>query len=109
MINGSESIKARCVAHQGHYHDKDETWPATVEGIRAPPCALLQSVMNQRNNGNKNYKEGEIGTPAMTLDVGYREEDVEFLVSMTTDDGMNSNPHGRSLPQRVALKTGNRL
>jgi len=29
------------VAHQGHYHDEDEAWPATVEGIRAPPCTLL--------------------------------------------------------------------
>ena len=64
--------------------------------------------MNQRNNGNKNNKEGEIGTPAMTLDLGYREE-VEFLVSTTTDDGKNSNLHERSLPERVALKTRNRL
>ena len=65
--------------------------------------------MNQRNNGNKNNKEGEIDTPAMTLDLGYREEDVEFLVSKTTDDGKDSNLHGRSLPERVALKTRNRL
>jgi len=35
----------------------------------------------------------------MTLDLGYREEDVEFLVSTTTDDGKDSNPHGRSLPE----------
>ena len=55
--------------------------------------------MNQRINGSKNNKEGEIGTPAMILDLGYREEDVEFLVSMTTDDGKDSNPHGRSLPE----------
>ena len=36
----------------------------------------------------------------MTLDLGYREEDVEFLVSTTTDDGKDSNPHGRSLLER---------
>ena len=54
--------------------------------------------MNQRNNDNNSNKEGEVGTPAMTLDLGYREEDVEFLVSTTTDDGKDSNPHGRSLP-----------
>ena len=65
--------------------------------------------MNQRNNGNKNNKGGEIGTPALTLDLGYRENDLEFLVSMTTDDGKDSNPHGRALPERVALKTRNRL
>ena len=65
--------------------------------------------MNQRNNGNKHNKEGEIGTPVMTLDLGYREDDVEFLVSTTTDEGKDSNPHGRSLPERVALKTRNRL
>ena len=65
--------------------------------------------MNQRNNGNKYNKEGEIGTPAMTLDLGYWEEDVEFLVSTTTDDGKDSNPHGRSLPERVAVTTRNRL
>ena len=65
--------------------------------------------MNQRNNDNKSNKEGEVGTPAMTLDLGYREEDVEFLVSTTTDEGKDSNPHGRSLPERVALKTRNRL
>ena len=99
----------RCVGHQGHYHDEDEAWPATVEGIRAPPCTLLQLVMNQNNNGNENTKEGGIGTPAMTLDLGYREEDVEFLVSATTDDGKDLNPHGRSLPERVALKIMNRL
>ena len=65
--------------------------------------------MNLNNNGNGNNKEGEIGTPAMTLDLGYREEDVEVLVSTTTDDGKDSNPHGRSLPERVALETRNRL
>jgi len=65
--------------------------------------------MNQRNNGSKNNKEGEIGTPVMTLNLGYREEDVEFLVSMTADDGKDSNPNGRSLPERVALKAMNRL
>ena len=65
--------------------------------------------MNQRNNDNKSNKEGEVRIPAMTLDLGYREEDVEFLVSTTTDDGKDSNPHGRSLPERVALKTRNRL
>jgi len=53
--------------------------------------------------------EGEIGTPVMTLNLGYREEDVEFLVSMTADDGKDSNPNGRSLPERVALKAMNRL
>ena len=58
--------------------------------------------MNQRNNDNKNNKEGEIGT----LDLGYREEDAEFLVSTTTDDGKDSNLHGRSLPERVTLKLG---
>ena len=62
--------------------------------------------MNQRNNDNKNNKEGEIGTPVITLDLGYREEDVEFLVSTTTNDGNDLNPHGRSLPERVALKVG---
>ena len=62
--------------------------------------------MNQRSNGNKNNKEGEIGTPAMTLDLGYREKGVDFLVSTTTDDGKDSNPYGRSLPARVALKLG---
>ena len=45
----------------------------------------------------------------MKLDLGHREEDVEFLVSMTTDDSKDLNPHGRSLPERVALKTRNRL
>ena len=65
--------------------------------------------MNQRNNGNKNNKEGEIGINEMTLDLGYREEDIEFLVSTTTDDNKDSNPHGRSLPERVALKTRKRL
>ena len=93
------------MAHQGHNHDEDETWPATVEGIRAPPCILLYLVMNQNNNGNENNKEGGIRTSAMTLDLGYREEDAEFLVSTTTDDAKDSNPHGRSLHDRVALKT----
>ena len=65
--------------------------------------------MNLNNNGKENNKEGGIGTPAMTLDLGYREEDVEFLVSMTTDDGKDSIPLGRSLPERVALTTWNRL
>ena len=64
--------------------------------------------MNQNNNGNQNNKEGGIRTPAMTLDLGHR-EDVEFEVSTTTDDGKDSNPHGRSLPERVALTTRNRL
>ena len=41
--------------------------------------------------------------------MGRREEDVEFLVSTTTDDGKDSDPHGRSLPERFALKTRNRL
>ena len=65
--------------------------------------------MNQNNNGNENNKEGGIGTPAMTLDLGDREEDGKFLVSTATDDGKDSNPHGRSLPERVVLKTRNRL
>ena len=65
--------------------------------------------MNLNNNRNEYNKEGGIGTPAMTQDLGYREEDVDFLVSTTTDDGKDSNPHGRSLPERVALKTRNRL
>ena len=65
--------------------------------------------MNQNSNGNGNNKEGGIRFPVMTLDLVYRKEDVEFLVSMTTDDGKDSNPHGRSLPERVVLKTRNRL
>ena len=65
--------------------------------------------MNQRNNSSKNNKEGEIGTPMMKLDLCYREEDVDFVVSMTTDDGKDSNPNGKSLPDRVALKTMDRL
>ena len=65
--------------------------------------------MNQNNNGDKNNNEGEVGTPAMTLDLGYKEEDIKFLLSTTIDDGKDSNPHGRSLPERVALKTRNRI
>ena len=44
-----------------------------------------------------------------SLDLAYRKEDVEFFVSTTTDDGLDSNPNGRSLPERVAVKTRNRL
>ena len=52
----------------------------------------------------------ESGTPAMALDLGYREEDVECLVNKTADEGKDSNRMGgRSLPERVALNTRNRL
>ena len=65
--------------------------------------------MNQNNNGNENNKKGGIGTPGMTLNLDLGEEDIEFLVSTTTDDGKDSDPHGMSLPERVAVKTRNRL
>ena len=64
--------------------------------------------MDQSSNGDSS-REGGVKTPAMTLDLGYREEDVELLASMTTDEGNDSNPHERSMPFTVVLKTRNRL
>ena len=34
----------------------------------------------------------ESGTPTMTIDLGYREEDVECLVSKTADEGQGLKP-----------------
>lgn len=39
--NGSKGTTAKCEAHSGHSLDEEDLWPASVEGIRAPPRTYL--------------------------------------------------------------------
>ena len=102
--NGSKGTTAKCEAHSGHTLDDEDLYPASVEGIRVPPCTHLQFVMDLVNRLGTD-KERRVDPPATLPGTSDREEVSSHPVNRAANDDGHPNPTGRRLFDNAVLKT----